>query len=78
MHIDGGSLQVFVYGDSHSATNEAALVSPDGSKIGNTIVEWAATPHFYQTGKMIVIYVGDDDEVKQALEKIVGFQFAGR
>lgn len=75
--VNGDTLQIFAYDDLHSANNEAALVSPDGRSVGNTMVQWVATPHFYQTGKLIVIYVGDDENMEQTFEEIIGFQFAG-
>ncbi len=71
-------LQVYVYNDSHDAISEAALVSRDGYTVGNTKVEWTAPPHFYQVGKMVVIYLGSDENLKQVLEKVIGYQFAGQ
>ena len=41
------------------------------------MVSWVAAPHFYQTGKLIVLYVGDDTAVHNVLENVLGSQFAG-
>lgn len=76
--VNGGDVQVFEYTDTAAADTEAALVSPDGSSIGTTMVSWVAAPHFYQTGKLIVLYVGDDTAVINVLETVLGSQFAGR
>ncbi|MBI2938278.1 MAG: hypothetical protein HYY22_08730 [Thaumarchaeota archaeon] len=76
--VNGDTLQVYVYNNNHDAIGEAARVSQDGFTVGNTKVEWISPPHFYQTGKMIVIYLGDDAKMKQVLEKVVGYQFAGQ
>ena len=75
--VNGEDVQVFEYADAASADVEAALVSPDGSSVGTTMVLWIATPHFYQTGQLIVLYVGDSAAVIDALEEVLGPQFAG-
>ena len=76
--VNNSDVQVFEYADAATADTEAALVSPDGSSIGTTMVSWVATPHFYKTGKLIVLYVGDDTAVLNVLEDVLGSQFAGR
>jgi len=55
---------------------EAALVSPDATSVGNIQVEWTNTPHFYHNGKMIIIYLGNDEDLKQTFEKTIGYTFA--
>ncbi len=76
--VNGENVQVFEYADAATADTEAALVSPDGSSVGITMVSWVATPHFYKTGRLIVLYVGDDTAVQNVLEAVLGSQFAGR
>ena len=76
--VNGGHVQVFEYADSGSADTEAALVSPDGSSVGTTMMGWIAAPHFYKTGRLIVLYVGDNTAVINVLEAVIGSQFAGR
>ncbi len=75
--VDGGNVQVFEYADSEEAEAQAALVSPEGSPIGTTMVSWIAPPHFYRAGKIIVLYVGDDAGLINRLESVLGTQFAG-
>ncbi len=76
--VNGGRVQVFEYADTAAADTEAALVSPDGSSIGTTMVGWVAAPHFYKTGRLIALYVSDDTAVINVLEAVLGTQFAGR
>ncbi len=76
--VNGENVQVFEYADAATADTEAALVSPDGSSIGTTMVSWVAPPHFYKTSKLIVLYVGDNTAVINVLEDVLGSQFAGR
>ena len=70
-------MQVFEYGSAAEAQEEAARVSPDGSSVGTTIITWVSTPHFYRSGKIIVVYVGSSRELLSLLESVLGPQFAG-
>ena len=76
--VNGENVQVFEYTDAAVADAEALLVSADGSSVGTTMVNWVAAPHFYKTGKLIVLYVGDNTAVINVLEAVLGPQFAGR
>ena len=76
--VNGGDVQVFEYADAAVATTEAGLVSADGSSVGTTMVSWIGPPHFYQAGRLIVLYVGDSTDVISVLEAELGSQFAGR
>ncbi len=75
--VNGGNVQVFEYTDAATADTETALVSPDGSSVGTTMIRWVAAPHFYQTDRLMVLYVGDDTAVMNVLEAVLGSQFAG-
>jgi len=53
-------------------------VAPDGRSMGTAMVTWVASPHFYMSGTLIVLYVGDDAALQTLLEEALGPQFAGR
>lgn len=76
--VRGSDVQVFEYENATAADNEAALVSPDGSSVGTSMIGWVAPPHFYKAGKLIVLYVGESESVIGALESVLGSQIAGR
>ncbi len=76
--VNGNDVQVFEYADTAAAEAEAALVSPDGFSVGTTMISWVATPHFYKTDRLIMLYVGDSTGVINVLEDVLGLQFAGR
>ena len=79
--VNGGEVHVFEHADVAAADAEAEHISPDGSAFGRpptTMVHWVATPHFYKTGRLIVLYLGDDTLVTRALEAGLGPQFAGK
>ncbi|MFC1938899.1 hypothetical protein ACFLWM_01940 [Chloroflexota bacterium] len=76
--VNGEDVQVFEYIDQSIAEAEAALVSPDGSSIGTSLPFWVGPPHFYKSGRIIVLYVGENKAVIDLLQEVLGSQFAGR
>ncbi len=74
----GEDIQVFEYDSSESALDEVAEsgLTPDG-QFQTVMVTWIDTPHFYQTGSLIVLYVGDNFEIITLLEDLLGPQIAG-
>jgi hypothetical protein len=76
--VHSEDVQVFEYSTASAADAEAALVSPDGRGVGRTKLHWVGPPHFYKKEKVLVLYIGDNDQVLKALEAVLGPQFAGR
>lgn len=77
IEVDNADVQVFEYSDTTAANADADMVSADGSSVGATMISWVATPHFYKSGKLIVLYVGDNQAVISILREVLGSQFAG-
>lgn len=79
--MNGADVQVYEYANHSAAAAEAAGISPDGTSIttahGAAMVTWVATPHFYQAGRLIVLYVGDDAAITALLESVLGTHIAG-
>lgn len=89
--FDGNHLSVFEFPDSGIARNAADRVSADGFfiemlspfsedfpiKQGPAIFDWIAPPHFFLSGRIIVLYVGVDPRVHTLLTTLLGEQFAG-
>lgn len=78
IQIDGMDVQVFEFPDSGAAQAAASTISSDGSSIGTSMMMWVEAPHFYQSGRLIVIYVGTDEHMLTLLASILGEQIAGR
>ena len=78
IQVNGEDVQVFQYAHVVAASEQATLVSPDGSAVGTSSLHWIGTPHFYKRGLLLVLYVGDDEAVRKALEAVLGRQFAGK
>ncbi len=70
-------VQVMEYRDADVLDADAAHISPDGSSTGTTMVLWVAPPHFFRADATIVLYVGENPTVIEALTSVVGPQFAG-
>lgn len=75
--VDGSEVQVFEFPDAQARMEQAELVAADGGSIGTTMATWISTPHFFEAGRLIVLYVGEDEELLQLLESHLGSQFAG-
>lgn len=74
--VNDADVQVFEFEDEAAAQAAADLVGSDGIVFDTIIVDWIATPHFYRSGRIIVLYVGEDAGVQQLLEAALGAPFA--
>lgn len=70
-------ISVYEYKDNQQMETDSKTISSDGSRVGNAIVDWTNLPHFYKSGNILVIYVGNNNEMIEALKKLLGKQFAG-
>ena len=75
--VDGSEVQVFEYPNEEDALLAAGTISSDGGSIGTTMVSWIEAPHFFRSGSLIVLYVGEEDVVVDALKAVLGPQIAG-
>jgi len=78
LKVNGADVQVFEYESTEAMEEDVAQVAPDGGSIGTTMVTWVATPHFYKSGRALILYVGDDATILDLLKGALGEQFAGR
>lgn len=75
--VNGEDIQVLAFASEDAASQDASQVSADGYEIGTAMVTWIATPHFFQCGNLVVLYVGDNAGMLELLEGQLGAQFAG-
>jgi hypothetical protein len=76
--VNGQDIQVFEYEGAEAMESEASQVAPDGGSIGTSMMMWMDVPHFYKVGRIIILYIGSDDQTLTLLQSIMGAQFAGR
>jgi hypothetical protein len=74
----GEDVQVFQYANTAAADGEAAPISRDGMAVGTRKIFWVGAPHFFKQGRLLVLYVGNNDKVLRSLEVVLGRQFAGQ
>lgn len=76
--IGDETIQVFAYADPAARSEESALIGENPSSIGTTMITWVDTPHFWAQGRLIVLYVGSNQEVVAALNQMLGEPLATR
>lgn len=54
------------YADAATAEEDAGQFLPDGNLL-TVMIEWIVPPHCFRTGRIIVLYVGSDPAVLDAL-----------
>lgn len=74
-------LAVYLYESSEKMEEDASYLDGGGASYDNgknsVKISWVSLPHFYKKDNMIVLYVGQNADITNALEQIVGEQFAG-
>lgn len=78
IRVNGADVQVFEYESPEAMEADASQVAEDGGSVGTSMMMWMAAPHFYKTGRILVLYLGDDQKVMDVLTGALGPQFAGR
>ena len=78
LKVNGADVQVFEYDSEEAMGTEASQVSQDGGSIGTSMVTWMEAPHFFRSGRLLVLYVGEEAAILDLLESVLGEQFAGR
>jgi len=74
--VNHAQVSVYDYANECTAQTEAATISPGGDRIGNILVDWWVAPHFYQVGRLIVLYMGTERPILTLLSSIMGPPFA--
>ena len=78
IQVHGKDVQIYQYAHAQAAEAEAAPISRDGMAVGTRKIFWVEPPHFYKAGRLVVLYVGNDDKVLKTLAAALGQQFAGQ
>lgn len=78
LKVNGVDVQVFEYKSLAAMEADAALVSADGGSVGTSMMMWMASPHFFKSGRVLVLYFGDDASILDLLKNALDNQFAGR
>lgn len=78
---DNEHISVYIYKNNKSMEKDAGYISPDGFSYdtwkNHTSIDWISVPHFFKRDNIIVLYVGEDKQIINLLESLLGKQFAG-
>jgi hypothetical protein len=82
VRIDGKQISVFEYPSEKALDKVRSAISPRGDQIptaggGLAIINWDDAPRFYGSGKLLVLYFGDKQNMLDALEHLLGPPLAG-
>lgn len=77
VNFHNDDIAVYEYKNNQQMEKDLKSISADGSMMGYAEIDWAKPPHFYKNGNIIVLYAGEDKEIKRVIQKLVGIQFAG-
>lgn len=76
--------ELYAYATEAEAVTAAAGVSPDGLSLADprspgerVAVQWPAPPHFYRSGRFLLIYAGKNEAALTALSEALGPPYAG-
>lgn len=79
--VNGARIQVYSYLDASAAYADRLGFSPDGAFYTDDhqtrVINWIDSPYLYQSGRLLVIYVGSDAATLTLLADVFGVPFAG-
>lgn len=77
-----GYIYIYLYEDSQKMELDISNLSEDGFTYSNNekgiTMDWIYPPHYFKKENMVVLYVGEDMEIINALEDILGSKFIGQ
>jgi len=75
--LDSEEISVYVFDSSGERVAVTAVIDPeDPTYVGEAIIEWAGYPRFWERDRIVVLYVGTDQETEDLLTSILGRPFA--
>jgi hypothetical protein len=77
LSLDSQELSVYEFPDPDTAERAEDAVSPDGWGVAGSRFQWTGAPHFWLSGRVIVLYLGEDWAFVEKMSQILGVQFAG-
>lgn len=75
--VSGIDLQIYEFNSRMNMEAAKEKISFDGTQIGLSFIKWMDSPHFYGKNTIIVQYIGNNPEILNLLDSLLGNQFAG-
>jgi hypothetical protein len=73
--VNGAEVQVYQFADEAARQTAQDTVNATGNIIGSISVDWMEEPHFFGAGRLIALYVGDDQAILDLLSGRLGQPF---
>ena len=73
----GEVLYIHEYDSAESMESDSQRVGSDGFSIGNSQISWVSQPHFFKKDKILVYYIGENEQILDFLRAGLGAAFAG-
>lgn len=70
--VNGASVQVFEFDDEVARQDVSNLITEEGSVTGFPVAPWPDQPNIWATGRVIVLYVGQDQATIDLLGQALG------
>lgn len=77
--IKGGEIYVYEYAkdEKDKLKTDIAAIKNNGNTINGATMTWNVKPHFYNKGRVLVIYDGNSEEILKSLSEILGTPIVG-
>lgn len=75
--VGGELIVVYEYESDSAAETDQAKVSSDGQRVSDNAMAWAGPVHFFRHGRVMIVYVGSNEDLLAKLRADGGDQFAG-
>lgn len=72
VEIFGSDVQVYEFPDEAARQAVSDQISPDGSSVATSMIEWVDQPNFWAKGRIIVLYVGTDANTIDLITSVMG------
>lgn len=70
--VDGAEVQVFEFEDPETRSAVSATITETGEILGGITPSWSGRPNFWAGGSLIVLYVGQNQDVIDLLSDVLG------
>lgn len=75
--VDGQQVSLYLFPTSEERAAATSRINPtDPSDLGTAMVSWAGNPKFWQSGRVVALYLGSDPAVEAGLTSVFGQPFA--
>lgn len=72
VEVDGHEVLIYEYRDVAEREADASAISEGGDVVNGEPADWTGTPRFWADGRVLVVYLGDEESVAQRLTEVLG------